>query len=200
MQIVHPDAAGIREAVRVLKHGGVIALPTETVYGLACDPWNAAAIRKIFRIKGRAETKPLQLIAGSFAQASKLADMSSDEHQLARSYWPGPLTLLIHLRNGITFPSRVNPKRIIGIRVTPDAVAKRIVLAFGHPIAATSANRSGQNPASSGRAVVRAFRDFAVQPDLLIDAGALPRRKPSTVARVLPNGRVEILREGAIRL
>lgn len=189
----------IRDAVRVLKAGGVIALPTETTYGLACDPRNPEAVRKIFRIKGRAEGKPLQLIASSFAQVERLARLSRAERALADRHWPGPLTLLLRLRSGRKLAARVSPKSVIGIRVTSSPVAKRVAAAFGHPIAATSANRSGRRPAFSGAGVRRAFALFPDKPDGILDIGTIPRRRPSTVARVRSDETVEILRVGAIK-
>ena len=190
----------IKAAVKVLRRGGVIAFPTETVYGLGCDPRNEKAVKKIFQIKGRVESKPLQLIAGSRAQVDRLASMTKMEKELGEKHWPGPLTLLVGLRNGKKLAKQINPKRIIGIRVSSSEFARSLAVAFGHPVAATSANRSGSAPASSGRGVVHAFAEFPVKPDLLLDVGAIPRRKPSTVARVLPSGIVEVIRQGSIRL
>jgi L-threonylcarbamoyladenylate synthase len=189
----------VREAVRALKRGDVIAFPTETTYGLGCDPRNAAAVRRIYRIKGRDDGKPLQLIAGSLAQVRRLASLDGGTAKLIRKHWPGPLTLLLQLRASIKLTSKVSPKRIIGIRVTSSAFVRELALAFGAPIAATSANRSGRPPASSGRAAASAFAS-GEKPDLLIDIGALPKRSPSTVARVKDDGTVEVLRRGPIRL
>ncbi|MFZ6015730.1 MAG: L-threonylcarbamoyladenylate synthase [Patescibacteria group bacterium] len=190
----------ITQAVAILKNSGVIALPTETVYGLACDPNNSKAVKKIFAIKGRKEDKPLQLIASSFAQVNRLADLNPAERRLAKKYWPGPLTLLVKLKQGIKLAPHVSPKRTIGIRVTSSPIAAAIVKAFGHPIAATSANRSGSPPATSGRGVVRAFKGFKNQPDYILDIGAIPKNKPTTVASISPNGQITIHRQGGIEL
>lgn len=200
MKTVFADGAGIREAVHVLRRGGVIAFPTETTYGLGCDPRNAKAVKRIFLIKGRVESKPLQLIAESLKQVKRLAAMTTVEQQLTSKHWPGPLTLLVSLQRGKKLAPKVSPNRIIGIRVSSSAFARLLAKAFGHPIAATSANRSGSTPAFSGRGVVRAFEGFSDTPDLLIDAGRLPRRVPSTVARVHADGTVEVLRKGSIRV
>ena len=189
----------LRAAVRVLKNGGVISFATETTYGLACDPRNAKAVKKIFLIKGRVESKPLQLIAGSFAQVNRLTQLTNIEKKLASTHWPGPLTMLVKLRAGKKLAPKVNPKRVIGIRVSSSDLARKIADAFGHPIAATSANRSGNAPAFSGRGVVRAFADFSCKPDLLLDSGRIPRRRPSTVARVRKDGSIDVIREGVIR-
>lgn len=190
----------IQRAVQVLRDGGVIAIPTETVYGLACDPRNAEAVRKIFKIKGRAETKPLQLIASSFAQVQRLADLHVEELKIAKRYWPGPLTLLVNLKTGINLATHVSPKGIIGIRVTSSPIAASIVRAFGHPIAATSANRSGSLPAPSSDVVFEAFASFKHKPDFILEAGKIPMNPPTTVASIDKDGHVTIYREGAIKL
>lgn len=187
----------VARAVRVLRRGGVIAFPTETTYGLGCDPRNATAVRKIFEMKGRSEKKPLQLIAGSIAQVFRIADFSPEEKKLAKKYWPGALTLLVHLKSGKKLVSIVSPRRVIGIRVTSSKIAKAIAMRFGYPIAATSANRSGSKPAFSGIGVRRAFHHFQNKPDFILDAGQIPRNKPTTVARVRRDGKIEILRQGA---
>jgi L-threonylcarbamoyladenylate synthase len=190
----------IRLAVKTLRLGGVIALATETTYGLACDPRNAKAVNRIFQIKGRVESKPLQLIAGTLAQVNRLAQLTKEEKCLGDTYWPGALTLLVKLRSTIKLAPRVSPRRVIGVRISSDEFVRSLANAFGHPIAATSANRSGEIPAFSGSGVIKAFTKFRAQPDLILDAGRIPRRKPSTVARVKKDGRIEILREGSIRL
>lgn len=191
MKVVKADVAGIREAVRVLKQGGVIAYPTETTYGLGCDPRNAAAIRRIFRIKGRSQKKSFLLVAATVAQVKKVAVLSGASVRLARRYWPGPLTLVLQQRS--------DPRKDIGIRVSSSGIVQKLASRFGYPIVSTSANRSGEVECRSGRAVVTRFSKQANQPDLVIDAGRLPRRKPSTIVRVTASGRLEVLRHGAVR-
>jgi L-threonylcarbamoyladenylate synthase len=189
----------IREAVRVLRAGGVIALPTETVYGLVCDPRNARAVRRIYAMKGRHESKPLQWIAGTVAQVRKVARIDRANQRVIARHWPGPLTLLLPVRRGLQLVPRVSERGCVGIRVSSLALVRDLTKAFGYPIAATSANVSGERPASSGRGVRSAFAQSAC-PDLLMDVGAIPRRRPTTVARVHADGRVDVVRQGSIRL
>ncbi len=227
-------AFALKCALNVLRKGGILSFATETVYGIGCDPRNAKAVRRIFAMKGRDEKKPLQIIAGSMAQVARLADLHQREKKIASRYWPGPLTLIVKLKDihsragavvGATHGSPLRPiaprassHGTIGIRVTSDRFLRDLLNAFGFPIAATSANRSGQKPATSGVGVRCAFvhraslrrcvvassgrrpTPDATTPDLLIDVGALPRRKPTTVARITDNGRVEILRQGGISI
>lgn len=190
----------IDEAVAVLQKGGVIALPTETTYGLACDPRKAEAVKKIFKIKGRSEKKPLQLIASSMVQVRSLAILSGGSKALADAYWPGPLTLLLRLKKGKRLASEVCPNRVIGIRVTSSETARKLVRAYGHPIAATSANRSGNTPAFSDEEVREAFKGCKHRPDFVMSAGPIPKNKPSTVARVEDDGSITVIRKGAVKL
>jgi len=190
----------LNEAVRILKRGGVIALPTETTYGLACDPRKRAAVQKIFNIKGRDENKPLQLIASSISQVTSLAKLSGKSKELATAYWPGPLTLLLPLKKGKRLAPEVCPYKTIGIRVTSSVIAKKLVRAYGHPLAATSANRSGRVPAFSDTEVQEAFKRFKFKPDFVMHGGHIPKGKPSTVALALDDGSVIVIRKGSIKL
>lgn len=183
--------------VNILKAGGVIAFPTETTYGLGCDPRNKKAVARIYKIKGRERGKPLPLVATSVEQVKKIVDfgvgarfprpgaMTAPLRKLMKHYWPGPLTLVLGR---------------MAIRVSSHPLVRQMARAFGFPIIATSANKSGQPECRSGRAVARIFSTQKNAPDLLIDAGALRHRKSSTIARVRHDGSAEILRQGAIRL
>jgi L-threonylcarbamoyladenylate synthase len=186
-----PVTALIREAVRVLKRGGVVALPTETTYGLACDPRNAKAVAKIFKIKGRDRKKRLLLVASSMQQVKKVVKITGVSLGLAHRHWPGPLTLVLPAKKG---------KEEIAIRVTSSPIASEVARLFGSPIVATSANRSGKPECRSATAVARAFSKQKIQPDFILDGGMLPRRKPSTVAKIGKDGVIEMLRRGSIRL
>jgi L-threonylcarbamoyladenylate synthase len=191
--------AAIRAAVLALKRGEVVAFPTETVYGIGCDPLNVKAVNRIFAIKGRNERKPVQLIAGSMAHVMKIAEINEANAAVMKRWWPGPLTLLLPLKKGLKLAPRVSPRRTIGIRVSGDAFMRALALRFGRPIAATSANRSGHSPATSGRGVVKAFVTDPM-PDLLLDAGTIPKRRPTTVARIKGDGGIEVFRQGGVRL
>lgn len=190
----------IGRAVRVLKSGGVIAYPTETTYGLGCDPRNAKAIAKIFRIKGRDKNKSVLLVAASISQVKKVAILEGESLQLAKKYWAGALTIILPARRVAKLSSRVTKRGEVAIRVSSSTSVQALVRRFGFPIVSTSANRSGETPCRSGRAVRSAFSGNRFQPDFIVDAGALPRRKPSTIVRVTKDGKLEILRQGSVRL
>jgi L-threonylcarbamoyladenylate synthase len=192
--------AALRAAVRVLRQGGVIAFPTETTYGLGCDPRNARAVARVFRIKGRDRSKPLLLVADTVARVQKVAVLNAVSRRIGRRHWPGPLTLVLPVRSGTRLQKGVTPKGDVAVRVSSSRIVRKLVAAYGFPIIATSANQSDMPDCRSGRAVRQAFMQTLEQPDLLLDVGALPRRAPSTVAKILSDGTAQVFRTGAVRL
>ncbi|MBU2508762.1 threonylcarbamoyl-AMP synthase [Patescibacteria group bacterium] len=181
----------IGRAVNILKRGGVIAFPTETTYGLGCDPRNKKAVQRLYKIKGRSTEKKFPLVASSRLQVLKMACMNATEQKLAKKHWPGPLTLILSLGSG---------REYVAIRVSSYPLVRKLTRALGYPIIATSANRSGEPPCMSGQAVASLFAGKKNAPDLILDGGKLPSSKPSTVARINERGTIEVLRNGAIKL
>jgi len=190
-------AGVLAEAAAILRAGGVVAFPTETSYGLAADPRNAAAVRKIFAIKGRPETKPLPLIAADVAAVRRVFAIGSAMKPLA-ARWPAPLTLVLPRRPGQRLPALLG-RRDGAVRVPAHAWAQALAAACGGLITSTSANLSGQPNLYSGLAIRRAFAARAVQPDLLLDAGRLPPNTPSTIAAVV-KGKTVVLRQGELNI
>ncbi len=181
-----------------MRNGGVVAYPTDTAYGLAADPTNQKALKKIFAIKGRREDKPSPLIAASFVQAAKIGVIAGLARKLARKHWPGPLTIVLPLRakSGIAALARGRDKTV-AVRVPASPWARALADGIGRPITSTSANRSGNPPAYSGLAVKAAFRGKSKKLDIILDAGVLKRRRPSTIARI-HRGKVEVVRQGDV--
>lgn len=179
-----PDQHVIDAAVDVLRRGELLVLPTETVYGLAVDPGQSAAMESLYRAKSRPEDKSLALLVDDF---EGLPDhgiaKGSKAEALARRYWPGPLTLVIPSRGGF-----------VGYRVPDHPVALAVLRGFGGPVAASSANVSGRPPALTAD---EAERSLGGAVSAILDAGPVPGGVPSTVVRVSA-GRTEVLREGAI--
>ena len=190
--------ASITSAIAGLKRGGVIAYPTETVFGLGCDPRDANAVRRIFRMKGRDDRKPVLLVASSIAQVRKVAMLTGSALQLAKRYWPGPLTLVLPARPGSGLAKRIVPAGEVAIRVTSSKTASSIARRFGFPIVSTSANRSGEPPCITADEVRAVFTKRAA-PDVVVD-GACAGGPPSTLVRVHADGTIEVLRRGAIVL
>lgn len=188
----------LKRAVQIIKHGGVAAIPTETAYGFAADSMNARAIKKIYLIKGRSGRKPLPLIAASLSMVEKFFYLNQLEYQLARRYWPGPLTIL--LRPKKKFPKGLmRGAKKIAVRVSSGAIAAAISRALLRPITATSANISGRPELYSGKSVTMEFKDRACGPDFIFLGGRIARRKPSTILEVI-NGRIKVWRRGPIKI
>ena len=188
-----PDEAVISRAVDALRSGGVVAYPTDTLYGLAVDPRSPDAIEKLFAAKGRDASVAVPLIAASLEQAQDAAIFSDRDVRLARAFWPGPLTIVMPARPSIS-ATVLAGGTTVAIRVPSHAVARRLAEAFGFPLTATSANRTGQPPASTGAEVSTAI-DVGI--DLLIDAGAVAGGLASTIVEIGSSG-PRLVRRGAV--
>ena len=191
-----PEPAHIETVVRSLNAGQLVALPTDTFYGLAVDPVNLRAVDRIYEVKSRARHKPLSLLIAEVAQAYELArGLDGAFDRLAEKFWPGPLTLVV--RAGSKLPLRVTAQTgNVALRV-PEAVISRMVVAgLGHPITATSANLHGQPECTSALCV---FDQLGDRLDLIVDGGTTARAVPTTIVDLSGGGHSwMILREGAI--
>lgn len=149
MIIVKPDNIGIQQSVLALKNNQVVAYPTETVYGLAVNPFSEEAVENLFNVKGRDENKPVLLVIGDLEQLDEIVISVSDKaKRYIDKFWPGPLSLVLPV--GQTIPKRLTAgKEKISVRWTSHPVAQKLALEFGHAITSTSANRSGEPPAKS---------------------------------------------------
>ncbi len=188
-------ASSLKRAIAVLRRGGVVVMPTETSYGLAADAANPRAVARVRRLKGRGN-KPFALIAASQAMVRASFRVAPRSAGLMRRHWPGPLTLVLPARDRRLVRAGLATTADIGVRVPAAPVARALARGLGRPIIATSANVSGAPDCY-------ALADFLLacsgrgQPDAFLDAGRLPRRRPSTVVAV-HEGRLRILRRGAI--
>ena len=173
---VGPD--DLAPAVAALHHGGIVAFPTETFYGLAADPRSSPAIKKIFELKRRGLDQPLPLIAASIDQvADHVGTMTPLAERLAARGWPGPLTLIISASPRLCGDVHLSTGKV-AVRVSADPVARALARGAGHAITSTSANRSGNPPAATPDAVAASFGEGI---DVLIDAGPTPGALPSTI-------------------
>jgi L-threonylcarbamoyladenylate synthase len=188
-----PDPATIRAAAACIALGGVVAYPTDTLYGLAADPYNPEAVRHVFAIKGRPDDKPLTLIAGSLADAEAAGRFTPLAWRLAAAFWPGPLTIVVVADDRLATTVH-HGTGAVGIRVPDHAVARALALASGGVVTATSANRSG-SPPSDDPAEVANLEQYELT--ALIEAGRSPGGPPSTIVEA--SGEVPVLvREGAV--
>jgi L-threonylcarbamoyladenylate synthase len=187
----------VASAAAVLRDGGVIALPTDTVYGLAAAIDRPAAIDRLFRIKGRPESKAIPILLSETARASLVASpLPPLAAALAARFWPGGLTIVVPARSGL--PSALltlaDGEATVGIRVPAHPLARAIIAAAGGALAVTSANRSGEAPALTAEEVHAWADPF---PDLVIDGGRAPGGVASTVVQAL-SPTPTLLRAGAI--
>jgi L-threonylcarbamoyladenylate synthase len=179
------------KAAHVVRTGGLVVYPTDTVYGLGCDPFSEAAVRRLFEVKGRG-AKPVSVLCSSRSKAAQLVKMGAKAERLAVEHWPGPLTIVAPSKKRL--PSQLTQgSPNLGVRVPDHAGCRQLIRVCGGWLTGTSANRSGQ---SSARSAVEAMRQLGESVDLVLDGGTLSG-KESTVVQVLGNA-VTILRTGPI--
>lgn len=180
----------------VIYRGGVIVFPTDTFYGLGVDPKNEEAVKRLFHIKGREERQPILLLIAGSGQAGEWAEAVSEQaEQLARTYWPGALTLVLKARKHV-LSLLTGGTDTIGLRVPGNAVTRKLLTFLKTPLTGTSANISGRPSPSTVGEIDALLRE---QVDLILDGGPAPGGKPSTVLDVSA-GQVRVLREGAITI
>jgi L-threonylcarbamoyladenylate synthase len=189
----NPERDAIRAAVEVLRDGGIVAYPTDTVYGLAVDPRRADAVDRLFEAKGRGASMAIPLIASSVDQAQSAGNLGPIELRLAAAFWPGPLSIVVPA-HGVITPGLLGGGTTVAVRVPAHAIARALASAHGFCIAATSANTSGRPPALSADDVAASLGSRVV---LLLDGGAAPGGAPSTIVEVAEDGLVQ-RRAGAI--
>jgi L-threonylcarbamoyladenylate synthase len=193
LQILSTGPRGIEKAASIVMKGGIVAYPTDTVYGLGCDPTNSRAVKRVMAVKGK-RRKPFPILVASQAVADRIAVMDPRAKLLASKFWPGPLTLVLKPR--VRFPNSLTlGRKTIAVRCPDDQVALRLIERCGGLLTGTSANLTGHPPCTSARMVLRSFGDRI---DAAVDGGRSPRRVGSTIVRI-DRQRVTIVRQGPIR-
>jgi L-threonylcarbamoyladenylate synthase len=193
-QVVSADSAGIAAAARCLAAGGLVAFPTETVYGLGADAGNGEAIARLYAAKGRPAFNPLIVHIGSVESARRLARFDAVAEKLAAAFWPGPLTLVMPKRPGCDVADlALAGLDSVAVRVPAHPVAQALLAAFGGPVVAPSAKRSGHVSATS---VTHVLTDLRGRIDMVIDAGPCAVGVESTIVACL--GEPTLLRPGGL--
>jgi len=192
--MIQIDLKRVREAVAILQNGGIVVYPTETVYGIGCDPLNREACGKVNRLKKRNQSKPFILLADSLKTVEKFAGhIDTVTRKLAGEFWPGPLTMII--RPVQSLPGHLyGPSGGVAFRVTSCPVAAILSREFGQPVISTSANITGSKPVIRYKDAVNTFGKLA---DIILENTEKPEGKPSTVID-LTSSEPEILRIGSI--
>jgi L-threonylcarbamoyladenylate synthase len=188
-----PDPSALERVSRILVDGGLVAYPTDTLYGLAVDPRNDDAVERLYRAKGRDPNVAVPLIAASVEQAFAAASFTDAEARLAQSFWPGPLSIVVSASETVS-SKLLGPDSTIAVRVPAHPVARALAEALGFAITSTSANRSGEAPTATAADAIRALGEKL---DAIVDAGPAPGGTPSTIVRLTSEG-PQLLRAGAI--
>ena len=189
-----PQADVIRQAVEVLRRGGLVAFPTDTLYALGADALATDAVERVVAVKGRGRGKPLSVLVPSVEAIEALGVSLSDGlRRVLRTFWPGPLTVVV--RAGGRFPAALTAATgTIGLRIPGGPVAHAVLAGFGGPVIGTSANKAGGPDPGDAKTVQRAIGG---QIDLIVDGGKVVLGVPSTVLDCTAEP-ARILREGAI--
>ena len=194
--IVAADAAGVAQAAQALLAGGLVAVPTETVYGLAARADSAAAVAAIYRAKGRPDFNPLIVHVPDLAAAARLAQLDGPARDLADRFWPGPRTLVLPLRVDAELAAAVTAGLpTVALRCPAHPVMRAVLRAAGIPLAAPSANRSGGVSPTTAAHVAASLGSRA---GLILDGGPCAAGLESTIVAIRADGGWQILRPGPI--
>ncbi len=189
-----PERHVIDYAASFIKRGRVVAVPTDTFYGLSTDPFNLSAIERVFQIKGRAETKALPILVNSIEQAVTLArDVPDAFLQLAHKLWPGALTIVVEATHRLPLKVTGNTGRV-AIRWPDSRITTALIEAVGGPITGTSANLSGFPSCTNAQQIVKQLGDRL---SLILDSGDTGGVLASTIVRISGNDWT-VVREGAL--
>lgn len=190
-----PEPSLVAYAAEQIKSGQVLGMPTDTFYGLAADPFNLRAVERVYEIKSRSRHKPLSLLIESEEQAEMLArePMPDEFFELARKFWPGPLTIIVPAASRLPLKVTANTGNV-ALRIPSANIPLAVIRAAGVPITATSANLSGASECTTATAVRDQLRDSI---NIIVDGGPSPRVVASTIV-LLSEGSWRVLREGTI--
>lgn len=190
-----PETSLVAYAAEQIKAGQVLGMPTDTFYGLAADPFNLRAVERVYEIKSRSRHKPLSLLIESEEQAEMLArePMPDEFFELARKFWPGPLTIIVPAASRLPLKVTANTGNV-ALRIPSANIPLAVIRAAGVPITATSANLSGASECTTATAVRDQLQDRI---GIIVDGGSSPRGVASTIVD-LSEGGWRVLRQGAI--
>ena len=182
----------LKEAAKLALSGGLIAYPTDTVYGIGCNPFDADAVDRLVKAKERVKAA-LPILASSLEAAERLGEIGGVAAALANKFWPGPLTLVVRPRT--ILPAKVaGDSLLVGLRIPNHETARRLIQESGGVLIGTSANISGHPALRTAEEVVR---ELEGRVDLVVDGGPASLGRESTVVRVLGD-EITVLREAAI--
>jgi L-threonylcarbamoyladenylate synthase len=196
MKTLHLNAqqpGAIEQAAHLLRQGLIIAFPTDTLYGIGVNPFDTAALEQLYAVKGRPAEKGIPILLADAADLEKVTGSISEVAQaLIEQYWPGPLTLVVPRHPQL--PAIISPNEGIAVRIPDHTVSRAFIRAAGGVVAASSANRTGEQPASNA---AEAFEALAGHIGAVLDGGQVQYGRASTVLDCMSNP-PKLLREGPI--
>jgi L-threonylcarbamoyladenylate synthase len=188
-----PSEEAILRALRVIRSGGIVALPTDGLYSLVADPFDLRAVGRVFAAKGRESIRALPLVVADHLMAEELGkELSNRFFMLARRFWPGPLTIIVPASAKVPLKVTGNTGRL-GMRQSKSILLSKLLEHLDQPLIATSANKSGQPTCATG---IEVFGTMDGQVDLVLDGGLAPGQGSTTVDITEPYWRM--IKEGAI--
>jgi len=189
--IVKCDKQGIEKATKIISEGGVVVFPTDTVYGIGCDPYNKSSVEKIYQIKKRSKDKPLPILGYSMSTINEIAEFDEESKKIAEAFWPGPLTLVLKLKDEKL--KEILKVDKIALRV-PDNQCLLDILKDSKFLIGTSANYSGEKPFTNSTECSERLKEY----DIFVDGGNISSKGESTILEI-KQGELIIHREGALK-
>ena len=183
---------GIRKSVEIIENGGVIIFPTDTVYGIGCNPYDANAVKKIYEIKSRGKIKSLPVLASSIEIVKQITIIDEFTEKIVKKYWPGPLTLILKLKDK-NLKKSLNLEDKIAVRI-PNSVCTLKLLNKCNLIVGTSANVSGDSSFTNPQECMKNVKNY----DVFVDGGTITSKGESTIIEI-ENEKVHVIREGALK-
>jgi len=195
MPILKATVGNIQKAARIVKNGGLVVYPTDTVYGLGCNPFNDSAIERVFKVKGERKQKPLPILASDITFIEKIAHIDERARKIAEKHWPGPLTLVVPRKPAL--PSIVTCSLpSVGVRIPNHKVAIQLICLCNGLLVGTSANKTGEKPPKTPQEATKQLGDKV---DIVLNGGPTPLNQESTIID-LTQKKPKTLREGPIKL
>jgi len=169
----------VKKVSNSIRQGRVLVLPTDTVYGLVADATNKKAVEKLFKIKKRKKEKPIPIFVKDIEAAKKLSYIDRNQENLLKKIWPGKITVILEKKTEMKLYGV--DKKTIGLRIPKYKFIDTLLKKTNHPLTGTSANISGKPASTKIKEIISQFKNQKHRPDLIIDAGNLPKSRPSRV-------------------
>ena len=189
---VNCNDEGIIKSVEIIENGGVIIFPTDTVYGIGCDPYDANAVKKIYEIKSREKIKSLPVLASSIEIVKQISIIDEFTEKIIKKYWPGPLTLILKLKDK-NLKESLNLEDKIAVRI-PNSVCTLKLLNKCNLLVGTSANVSGDSSFTDPQECMKNVKNY----DIFVDGGTITSKGESTIIEI-ENEKIHVIREGALK-